>query len=450
MLQSNDFKFVYLKILLVSALVFSCYEEQEIPVAIDFEYTIPQGGYTVPVQVALTNETTGADFYRWTFEGASPSSSDVKNPGTITYGQAGTYTIRLEAWNDTQRETKKVTIELDSAVTIDFSVNVLINDFVPATIDIDNKTVGGSTYKWTFEDGEPHESTLAVPPQVQFDTPGDHLITLEVTNGRETFTISKTITLKPAMQTDFEIIPSFQDEDFEAPLTAELRNLTVNGLTYKWSSTGGSLLNSESEHTQIFFDSPGDYVVTLKADNEKEVHTVQYLIHVKPNSNLFVMNDVKLGVNGAHSSIGSFYAPMLRDALIKDEVNTNNGHLVDLVFFGINSSFSYCRFVSPDSASKFSFPTIPNATHSYFVNTLESTTFSFNAADFDAMVTDAPLTGLDIKSNDTGAAFFTDTQTPRVILFETEDGRKGAIKIKSFVAEGTQSHILMDIKIQKE
>ena len=32
---------------------------------------------------------------------------------------------------------------------------------------------------------------------------------------------------------------------------------------------------------------------------------------------------------------------------------------------------------------------------------------------------------------------------------KTEDGRKGAIKIKDFVANGTSSYILVDIKVQK-
>src|SRR5688500_8756438 len=79
----------------------SCYTEDEIPVCVQFDYQIPEGGYTVPVQIELINKTTGADFYRWTLEGGSPASSDKKQPGRITYAQAGIYTLRLEAWNDT-------------------------------------------------------------------------------------------------------------------------------------------------------------------------------------------------------------------------------------------------------------------------------------------------------------------------------------------------------------
>jgi hypothetical protein len=39
---------------------------------------------------------------------------------------------------------------------------------------------------------------------------------------------------------------------------------------------------------------------------------------------------------------------------------------------------------------------------------------------------------------------------PRLILFETGDGRKGALKINRKVEEGTDSYIEADLKMQKE
>jgi hypothetical protein len=35
-------------------------------------------------------------------------------------------------------------------------------------------------------------------------------------------------------------------------------------------------------------------------------------------------------------------------------------------------------------------------------------------------------------------------------LFQTQEGRKGAIKIKKYVEAGQESYILVDIKVQKE
>jgi PKD repeat protein len=435
--------------LMLGALVWSCNQEQEIPVVPDFEYAIPPGGYTVPVELTLTNKTTGADFYNWTFEAASPASSTKKQPGSITYSQAGTYIIRLEAWNDTQRKTKEITVQLDSAVTIGFDYQIQVNDFVPATVKITNRTRGASSYEWTFEGGTPATSTLADPPAILYNTPGDHTINLKVKNGRETFTTSKVIAIKPAMLAAFDIDPSFADQDYEAPLTATLKNKTISGLRYTWSTTSGAITNTTSEQSEIYFATPGDYTVTLKAENDKETQTVQRTITVKPNTNLYKIEDVKLGISTAHATVGSFYSTKLRKTLTKTEVTTDNGSFIDIIFFGVNASFSYCRFLSPDSAANFTFPAIPNTTHTSFVNTIETSMLSLSVADFDAMINDAPLASLNIKANDTKTAFFNNVQAPRIVLFETQDGRKGAIKIKSFVAAAGQSYILADIKVQK-
>jgi len=430
-------------------MLLSCYHEQEVAVVADFNYNIPEGSYTVPVEISLTNNTTGADFYRWTMEGASPASSDKKNPGIITYPQAGTYTIKLEAWNDTQRTSKEISIQLDSAVTLGFDAITLVNDFVPATVEIRNKTTGASTYEWTFQDGTPDKSVAPNPPPIHFDTPGDHTINLKVTNGRETFTTSRIVTLKPEMSAEFEITPSFDDFDDEAPLMATLRNKTTNGLHYLWSSTGGSIDNATGETTTIYFPEAGDFTVTLRADNDKETQIVEHAIHVKPNTNLYTMEDVRLGVRAAQATIGSFYVTRLRKVFLRDDVTEENGDLVDLVFFGINAGFSYCRFLSPDSAATYSFPAIPQASHTYLINTLETTAISFTVSDFDNMTNDSPLQALDIKDNDTGMSFFDNVAAPRIILFETRDGRKGAVKIKSFVSNGSESYVLVDIKMQK-
>jgi PKD repeat protein len=434
--------------LILNATMFSCYKEEEVPVIMDFEYIQPES-YTVPVDLALVNRTSGADFYRWTFEGASPATSDDKNPGTISYDKAGTYTIKLEAWNDTQRNTKEITFTLDSAVNLAFDVAVQVNDFVPATVKITNQTRGASSYEWTFEGGTPATSTLANPPDVLFDSPGEHAIQLRVGNGREFFSSSKTIVLKPAMVIDFSIIPSFEDEDYEAPLTANLQNGTISALRNVWSATGGVINNTTAENTAIYFENPGTYTVTLQTENDKDVQTTQRTITVKPNTNLYIMEDVKLAISAGHVASGSFYSTKLRQVLKREDVNADNGSLIDIVFFGINSSFSYSRFISPDSAAKYAFPPIPGASHTAFINTLESSAISFSGSQFDAMTNDTPLQPLDIKNNDSKISFFNSTVAPRIVLFETSDGRKGAIKVKSFVVDGSQSYILLDIKVQK-
>jgi hypothetical protein len=55
-----------------------------------------------------------------------------------------------------------------------------------------------------------------------------------------------------------------------------------------------------------------------------------------------------------------------------------------------------------------------------------------------------------VNETNAGKTPFNNAVVSRVVLFKTEDGRKGAVKIKDFVSAGTASYILVDIKIQKQ
>src|SRR5690349_8262764 len=173
-------KVAIFSLLFLSFVLNACFEEQEIPVVTEFSYETVEG-FTVPVTLNIKNETTGANFYQWTFEGATPATSDKKQPGSISFDQPGNYLIKLEAWNDTQRQIKEITVRIDSAVTIAFDANVLVNHFAPVQVEIVNRTAGASAYEWLFEGGDPATSTSANPSVVTFSEPGEHTITLNVT-----------------------------------------------------------------------------------------------------------------------------------------------------------------------------------------------------------------------------------------------------------------------------
>ncbi len=159
-----------------------CYEESILLVKSNFTTTITDNNLTAPVKITLENNSTGADFYQWTFEGGTPSSSKEKNPGTIIYKQAGTYTICLEVWNDNERDTKEFTLTVDSTVVIGFDAEILVNDFAPAYVRVVNKTEGASSFLWTFEGGTPSTSTAQHPENILFAEPGSHTVTLQVNN----------------------------------------------------------------------------------------------------------------------------------------------------------------------------------------------------------------------------------------------------------------------------
>jgi hypothetical protein len=66
------------------------------------------------------------------------------------------------------------------------------------------------------------------------------------------------------------------------------------------------------------------------------------------------------------------------------------------------------------------------------------------------MTDDILLAGVTITETTAGIQEFDNSVVPRIVLFETEDGRKGAIKIKDFVVDGLNSYVLIDVKVMKE
>ncbi|MDR2808953.1 MAG: PKD domain-containing protein [Tannerellaceae bacterium] len=103
------------------------------------------------MQVILENNTRGAYGYQWLFEGGSPASSSEKNPGIVSFIEPGEHTITLEAWNEGTRTSKSFPVRVDSAVTVDFTVEADINNYAPAVFQIKNLSSGGSTYQSVYE-----------------------------------------------------------------------------------------------------------------------------------------------------------------------------------------------------------------------------------------------------------------------------------------------------------
>ncbi|WP_109435531.1 PKD domain-containing protein [Aquimarina sp. AU119] len=434
---------------------FGCVKEEAVPVVVDFNFDVFNNDFSIPVQVVFFNRTEGAEDYEWKFEGGSPSRSINRNPGLIRYEEKGTYKIELIGTNqDGSRDSKIVEIKIDNPVFIDFDFNNLVDNFSPAIYTFDNQSSGASTYLWTFEGGTPSNSSERDPGEVTFVDPGNHNVTLVIDNGRETFDLQKTITVAPFLTSDFEYQPAFEDDDYQIPVRVQFDNNSISATTFEWSFTGASSIFSEAESPEIVFTEPGVQTITLKTSNGKDTKTVVKNIEVFANTNLRVFEDVKLGINTAHTSnvLGSFYSISNRSVYTSNEINNETGKNVDLVFFGLNESFTRNKFVSPNGLSETTFTSLQNPKHTIFINSQElcNCAASLSAQQFDMMQDDTLLKNLMIEETPGGLQSFDSTMTPRIILFETQEGKKGAIKIKEFVQEGQNSYLLVDIKVQKE
>lgn len=443
-------------LLLAAGLSLSCYEETVTPIEVSFSTAFVNADESVPVQVFITNTTEGAETYLWTFEGAEPSTSTDQNPGAVVYNIPGTYSITLEASNTdgvSNVETQSIAVVDD--ILIDFSAEIIESNFPPVEVELNNLTDGVDlTYNWTFEGGIPSTSLEKFPPSVRFETPGEHVITLEVSNGFESFSEQTTITVAPDIQAEFDYEVDFFDDDFQAPVSIQINNTSISATDYLWTFEVGLPATSTEENPRVTFTSPGTYSIQLEADNGKQTSRTSAEITVFSDTNLRTFTSIDFGINSAHNSNskGAFFSTALREVFKANQVTAENGASIDLVFFGLNSNFSFNKFVSPDQAGQNGFSTIPNATQTKIINSQEicDCGASLTPEEFDNMTDDSLLDALTITETNNGSLPFDDTELPRVVLFETEDQRKGAIKITDFIDDGQNSFIRCDIKVQKQ
>lgn len=436
-------------------LLISCYKESYIPVKTKFSVQFKNGDQSVPVYMQIENQTEGADSYQWTFEGGTPSTSDKKNPGEILYTQPGTYTIKLTASNvDGEKETYEQKIVIKDAVNISFTKEILVSDYPPVEVKFTNTTEGqGLTYNWTFDGGNPAYFEGKTPSNIIFSTPGTHEVKLTVSNGYETLSKTDYVTVKEGVLADFDWQTANEDYDYQAPVKLYLNNLTKNALSYQWNISGGTPSSSTDQNPSIVFSQPGTYTIMLTASNGKTMQSVQKQVTILPDTGIYILKDVKFGVNFAHNNnnVGAFYSTKLRRSFTASEVDANIGNQIDIAFQGQSNSFTYNKFISPTSVANYGFSSIPNAVQTIFINSQEICNCGLNVTDaqFDSMTDDSLLKNLNIPNSTAGQQQFGNS-LPRIVLFKTNDGRKGAIKVKQFVGGVlNQSYILCDIKVQK-
>nr|WP_315033180.1 PKD domain-containing protein [uncultured Chryseobacterium sp.] len=447
----NNLNIVSYVIMMALAFTFNaCAVEESIPVKADFSIKVVNNDYSVPVKVELVNQSTGAETYEWSFEGATVTSATEKSPPSVTYANPGIYKIKLKASNkDGNVDTKEIEVKADAAVKVDFEWQMQGSNISPVTLKMVNQSLGATQYLWEFEDGAPATSH-AENPEVVFTTPGDHGIKLTVSNGLETYSIQKTVNVQPAMTIDFNWTVDPIDHDYQAPVLLHLHNVSTNATSYEWNIAGAVPGVSTSTNPDIKLPTAGTYTIILKSTNDKETKILQKQVTVLPDTNLLSFTDIKLGINSAHATIGCFFSSELGTVLKQGEVNQANGSKIDFAFFGLNPSFAYNRFISPDEVQDNGFMAIPNAIHSKIINSQELVGVQLSPAGFDAVDSGNDFASVNISETNAGKSPFNNSVVPRVILFQTADGRKGAVKVKNFVANGPNSYIVVDIKVQKQ
>jgi len=213
--------------------------------------TVPVGFTTdvleiceAPATFNIVNNTSNNPEYTYMWDFGNSTTSDVRDPGSVTYNEEGTYTIKLTVDNgDGCLVTRTRNVRVGGP-----KINLNLNDTVciNSIIEIGNNT-DAAVFQWTFSEGIFPTSSTDKTPEVQFLEEGDALITLNVTaaNGCMSDTIISIYVQDPdATYTADPLITCLDPASF---------TLTANDPTHAFYSWNGI----QGENTLTFeYDDP--------------------------------------------------------------------------------------------------------------------------------------------------------------------------------------------------
>lgn len=208
--------------------------------------------------IALTNLSRYATSWIWDF--GNGVASTAQNP-TITYTNAGTYTVTLTAFNDCGRdiETKEYYITVMDAPVADFTSDGT-ESCAGAIVTFTDQSQYAIAWNWDFGDGQ---TSTAQNPTHTFSAAGVYAVSLTVTNdcGSDTEIKEEYITIHqlPIAQFDYtQNRPCIDD-----PI--DFTNQSQFGTSYAWDFGDGT--TSTDENPTHSYSLPGRYTVTLTASN---------------------------------------------------------------------------------------------------------------------------------------------------------------------------------------
>jgi len=117
-----------------------------------------------------------------------------------------------------------------------------------------------TSYSWSFPGGSPSSSTNQVPPVIYYATPGTHSVTLTVSDGSCTASITKSVTTNPPPSGTFTL-PSTVCANVNIPIAGVGAGITT------WSWDFGDASTSAIQNTSHTWAVGGQYIVTLTVTN---------------------------------------------------------------------------------------------------------------------------------------------------------------------------------------
>jgi len=257
--------------------------------------------------VAKTGSTCIADSTN-NFVFISGTNASSLNP-IIRFNNQGTYAVTLSLTNicGTFTKTDTITVKRKPQVTITVPTNICLGQTIsPTTNTLLPCGDVISIYSWTFSGGSPSTSNQQNPGVISYATAGPKNITLAVTNGCGTTTVSSTLNVLPPPIANAGI-----DKQICSGGSAALGAVPISGLTYQWTPSSG-LSSTIVANPNITLSNTGStpitntYILTvtnaaLCTTNDTVLVTVNPLpnVTVTPSASICIGNSTSLNAYGA-------------------------------------------------------------------------------------------------------------------------------------------------------
>lgn len=248
------------------------------PIA-DFSPDLPDG--CAELEMTFTNNSTPSANQNWNFGGnATPSNSNLFNPGTVTFPATGTEMIVLEVEENGCFASDTNYVEIFPIPIVDF--NLLPNEGCSELdVTINNTSIdnGTETFEWDFGNGDTFTG-YTPPDQTYIANLNDSIydVQLNVVSGDGCEdSLTQQVIVHPVPVADFELI----EDTICLNQTFATNNLSTPGTSASWDFGDGNTSSQQNPTHQ--YASAGTYTVQLIVSTPFSCEdTVEHEITVLP------------------------------------------------------------------------------------------------------------------------------------------------------------------------
>ena len=255
--------------------------------------------------VNLTNLTNPGSFnFQWDF--GDGNSSNVRDPGSHTYGQAGTFMIVMTVSDGDCVVADSVEITINPIPPIvDFDYDPA-EGCAPLTVNFENLSqfADPDSYVWSFGAGQ--DTSINVNPTYTYLQPGTYTVTLRASNETDVEVVEvkqQIIEVYPVPIAAFQVRPEVVFLPSNPVFTA---NNSFGASFYRWDF-GDGFTSEDFEPTHVY-EQTGIYDISLYVENEfgcSDSVLVENAVMAEDGGEVLVPNAFTPSLSGPGGSGGS-------------------------------------------------------------------------------------------------------------------------------------------------